>query len=58
MNDPVRYIELMMGHVMDCYIGCILDRASHMKETLSDFGYIMDPDKWDTMVWRRVTQHP
>ena len=23
-----------MGHVMYCYTGCILDRASHTKETL------------------------
>ena len=26
-----------MGHVMYCYIGCILDRASRTEETLSDF---------------------
>ena len=26
-----------MGHVMYCYIGCILDRASHAEETMSDF---------------------
>ena len=26
-----------MGHVIYCYIGCILDRVSCTKETLSDF---------------------
>ena len=26
-----------MGHVMYCYIGCILDRASRIEETLFDF---------------------
>ena len=26
-----------MGHVMYCYIGCILDRACRTEETLSDF---------------------
>ena len=26
-----------MGHVMYCYTSCILDRASHIEETLSDF---------------------
>ena len=26
-----------MGHVMYCYIGCILDRASRIEDTLSDF---------------------
>ena len=41
---------------MYCYTGCILDRASRTEETLSDFllNY-MNPDKWDMMVWHRVT---
>ena len=48
-----------MGHVMYCYTGCILDRASYTEETLSDFFFkIMDPDKWDMMMWRRVTRYP
>ena len=25
-----------MGHVMYCYIGCILDKASRTEKTLSD----------------------
>ena len=43
---------------MYCYTVCILDRAFSTEETLSDFLLIMDPDKWDMMVWRRVTRHP
>ena len=38
--DPVRslrYIGPQMGHVMVYCIGLILDRATHTKETMSDF---------------------
>ena len=48
-----------MGHVMYCYIGCIVDRAFRIEETLSDFFVkLWILDKWDMMVWRRVTRHP
>ena len=30
-----------MGHVMYCYTGCILDRASFTEETLPDFFLIL-----------------
>ena len=29
-----------------------------MKETLSGFGKIMDPSKWDSTVWYRVIRYP
>ena len=38
-----------------CYIGCMLARAPRTKDTLPDFCENMDPDKWDTIVWYRVT---
>ena len=31
-----------MGHVMYWYRGCILDRASHTKETLPDFFFLLN----------------
>ena len=40
------------------YTGCILGRAPLTKETLPDFCKNMDPDKWDTTVWYRVTRNP
>ena len=36
----------------------MLGRALQTKETLLDFCENMDPDKWDTIVWYRVTQNP
>ena len=41
-----------------CYTCCILGRAPRTKETLLDFCENMDPDKWDTIVWYRVTRNP
>ena len=42
-----------------CYTGCMLGRASRTKETLLDFFCgNMDPDKWDIIVWYRVTRNP
>ena len=38
--------------------GLVLAKAPHTKETMSDFGKIMDPNKWDSMVWYRVIQYP
>ena len=36
----------------------MLGRAPQTKETLPDFCENMDPDKWETIVWYRVTQNP
>ena len=41
-----------------CDTGCMLGRAPQTKETLPDFCENMDPDKWDTIVWYRVTKNP
>ena len=51
-------IETLDGLLIYCYIGCILGRAPQTKENLPDFCENMDPDKWDTTVWYRVTQNP
>ena len=41
------------------YTSCMLGRAPQTKETLPDFVCEnMDPDKWDTIVWYRVTRNP
>ena len=41
------------------YTGCMLGRAPQTKETLLNFFCEnMDPDKWDTTVWYRVSQNP
>ena len=36
----------------------MLGRAPQTKETLPNFYENIDPDKWDTTVWYRVTQNP
>ena len=41
-----------------CYTCCILGRALRTNDTLPDFCENMDPDKWDTTVWYRVTRNP
>ena len=41
-----------------CYTNCILGRAPQTKETLPNFCENMHPDKWDTIVWYRVTRNP
>ena len=51
-------IENLDGLWIYCYTCCILGRTPQMKETLSDFCENMDPDKWDTTVWYRVTRNP
>ena len=38
--------------------GCMLGRAPRTKKTLPNFCENMDPDKWDTTVWYRVTRNP
>ena len=45
-----------MGY--DCYIGCMLRIAPQTKENLLDFCENMDPYKWDTTLWYRVTRNP
>ena len=51
-------VETLDGSWIYCDIGCILGRASRIKEIMSDFCENMDPDKWDTTVWYRVTRNP
>ena len=51
-------IETLDGSWIYCYTGCILGRAPRTNETLLDFCENMDPDKWDTIVWCRVTRKP
>ena len=36
----------------------MLGRALRTKETLPDFCENMDPDKWNIIVWYRVTRNP
>ena len=36
----------------------MLGRAPRTRETLPDFCENMNPNKWDTTVWYRVTQNP
>ena len=50
-------VETLDGSWIYCYIGCILGRAPRTKKPLLDFFENMDPDKWETIVWR-VTQNP
>ena len=40
-----------------CYIGYMLGRAPRTKETLPDFCENIGLDKWDTIVWYRVTRN-
>ena len=47
-----------MGHEYIVIQGCILGRAPQTNETLPDFCENLDPDKWDTTVWYRVTRNP
>ena len=52
------YVETMDGSWIYFYTSCLLVRAPRTKETLPDFCENMDPDKWDTTMWYRVTQNP
>ena len=52
------FVENLDGSWIYCYTCCILGRAPRTKETLPDFCENMDPDKWDTTEWYRVTQNP
>ena len=51
-------VETLDGLWLYYYISCMLGRAPRMKETLPKFCENMDPDKWDTIVWYRVTRNP
>ena len=48
-NEALNWLRLY------CYTGCMLGRAPQANETLPDFCENMDPNKWDTIVWYRVT---
>ena len=49
------YVETLDELWIYCYTCCILDRTPRIKETLPDFCENMDPDKWDTTKWYRIT---
>ena len=51
-------VETLDGSWIYCYTGCILGRVPRTKKTLPDFCENMDPDKYDTIVWYRVTRNP
>ena len=51
-------VEILDGLGIYCYTCCILGRALRTNETLLDFSENMDPDKWDTTMWYRVTRNP
>ena len=51
-------VETLDGSWIYCFTYCILGSAPRIKETLPDFCENMDPDKWDIIVWCRVTQDP
>ena len=52
------YVETLDGLWLYCYTCCMLGRAPRTKVTLPNFYENMDPDKWDTIVWYRVTRNP
>ena len=49
------FVETLDGSWIYCYIGFILGRTPQTKETLPNFCENMDLDKWDTIMWYRVT---
>ena len=51
-------IKTLNGSWMYYYTICILGRAPRTKGTLPNFCGNMDPDKWDTTMWHRVTRNP
>ena len=50
-------VETLDGLWLYCYTGCMFGRTPRTKEILLDFYENMDPYKWDTTVWYRVTQN-
>ena len=53
----ITSIETLDGSWIYCYTNCILGRAHQTKDTMPDFYENMDPYKWDTTVWYRVTRN-
>ena len=51
-------VETLDGLWIYYYTSCILGKAPQTKEILPDFCENMNPDKWDTAVWYRVTRNP
>ena len=51
-------VEILDRSWIYCYTGCILGRTPQTKETLPVFCENMDPDKWDTTMWYRITRNP
>ena len=51
-------VETLDGLGLYCYTICMLGRAPRTKETLPDFRENMNPYKWDTTMWYRVTRNP
>ena len=49
-------IEILDG--LYYYTGCMLGRSPRTKKTFPNFCENMDPDKWDIIVWYRVTRNP
>ena len=54
----ITSVETLDGSWIYCYTSSILGRTPQTNETLPDFCEHMDPDKWDTTVWYRVTRNP
>ena len=52
------FVETLNGLWLYCYIGCMLGRAPQTNETMLDFCENMDPYKWDTIMWYRITRNP
>ena len=52
ITTSVKTVDESWIYYYTCFILC---RASRTKETLPYFCENMDPDKWDTIVWYRVT---
>ena len=50
-------VETLDGSWTYCHTCCILGRTPQTKETMSDFCENIHPDKWDTIVWYRVTRN-
>ena len=50
-------VETLDGLWLYCYTGCMLGRAPRTKETLPNFCENVDPNKWDTTMWYRVTRN-
>ena len=54
----ITFVETLDGLWLYYYTSCMLCRAPRTKKTLPDFCENMELDKWDTIVWYRVTRNP